>query len=406
MGSRVSMDWIEDFSKKLKERIKEQIKQMSLKNTMALFFLFALLFAIILHFLTIRICDNCIIMLNKAYFIYERYFTKGHDFYYIKHAITAEEKAVNKIYFFYILKQCSIIIYMSIGIYAAAHFYYKEKLKEPLHFLHQGAEHLSRNDFDFSFYYNTRDEIGEICQTFEHMRFQLIENQKEIWKMIENQRQLNAMFAHDLRTPLTVMRGYLDMLRKYYPLGMPEEKLMEILTVLVRQVERMEQFSDTMKKLHSIDELEIRKKSADLQELCRKIKENIEGMAVGLEISFESLVLGEPLFCSFDEAVILEVLDNIIGNALRYAKTKIIVKADLENDIFFLYVKDDGCGFSKNDQKHALRPYYSGSEKKQGHFGLGLTVANQLCHKHGGRLEITNSIDGGAIVCAIFSVSN
>ncbi len=211
------------------------------------------------------------------------------------------------------------------------------------------------------------------------------------------------MFAHDLRTPLTVMHGYLDMLKKYH-VNLSEEKLVEILKILTRQVERMEQFSDTMKELHGMDELIVRKKSANLQGLCQKIEENIKGLSGKISIIFEVLFSAEPFFCNFDEAIILEVLDNMIGNALRYAKTRIEVKVDLEHDMFLLYVKDDGCGFSKEDKKNAFQPYYSGAGKEHGHFGLGLTVANQLCHKHGGKLEITNSIYGGAIVCAMFSI--
>lgn len=394
------MDWIEHGI----EKLKQGMKQMSLRNAMVSFFFFVFLFIAMAYFLTVRICDNCITMLECVYFYQEGYVQYPNNPYYKKYPVTREEKAMNKIYIFYYFKQYNLIIYIPLGIFVAAYFFYKEKLKEPLHFLHQGAEHLSKNDLDFSFYYNSDDEMGEICQTFEHMRFQLVENQKEIWKMLEEQRQLNAMFAHDLRTPLTVMRGYLDMLKKYYPLDMPKEKVMEILIVLTRQVERMEQFSNTMKELHSIDEFKIKRKSDNLQHLCKKIKENIEGTERKIPIRFEALFPAEPFFCSFDEAVILEVLDNIIGNALRYAKTMIDIKADLEHDMFLIYVKDDGCGFSKNAQKNALNPYYSGEGKEQGHFGLGLTLANQLCHKHGGKLEIANSIDGGAIVCAMFSI--
>lgn len=399
MGSGIPMDWIEEWMEKLKEKI----KQVPLRNAMVIFFLIAFIFITILYFLTVQTCDNCINMLKKIYFSNEDYFEKEDMICYIEYAATPRQKAKNRILFFYFLKRYNLIFYIPIGIYIASYFYYKEKLKEPLRFLHQGAEHLAENDLDFSFTYNSKDEMGEICQTFENMRFQLVENQKEIWEIIENQRQCNAMFAHDLRTPLTVMHGYLDMLKKYH-VNLSEEKLVEILKILTRQVERMEQFSDTMKELQGMEDLIVRKKSANLQELCQKIEENIKGLSGKIPIMFEVLFSAEPFFCNFDEASILEVLDNMIGNALRYAKTRIEVKVDLEHDMFLLYVKDDGCGFSKEDKKNAFQPYYSGEGKEHGHFGLGLTIANQLCHKHGGKLEITNSIYGGAIVCAMFSI--
>ncbi len=72
---------------------------------------------------------------------------------------------------------------------------------------------------DFSCIYRSEDEMGELCDTFEQMRHQLAENQEKIEDLMEGQRRLNAAFAHDLRTPLTVLRGYTDFLSRYCPEG-------------------------------------------------------------------------------------------------------------------------------------------------------------------------------------------
>lgn len=195
------------------------------------------------------------------------------------------------------------------------------------------------------------------------------------------------------------------MIQKYYPQGiLREEKMMEILGTLGKQVERLEQFSDTMKELHGIEELSIKKKRDDLQILCMKIEENAQGFQdERLQILVDSPTGKNPVFCYFDENVILEVFDNLMGNARRFAESKIEVTQEQSEDMFFVFVRDDGCGFTKKDLERAVDPYYSGN-KDERHFGLGLTIAKKLCEKHGGSLRITNSMEGGAIVCAEFSL--
>lgn len=396
------MDWIET----LYEKINNRLKRMSLKSAMVIYVLFVFLFVAVVYFLTIRVCESWIEMLWRLYFMDDPYGREKRAFLYIKHAASVVEKANNQIWFFSRVERYSLIVYTVIGVCISTHFYYKEKLKEPLHLLHEEAVHISQNDLGFSCRYDSNDEMGEICQTFENMRFRMIKNQEVIWKMIEEQRQLNAAFAHDLRTPLTVMRGYIDMVEKYYPQGaIHEEKMMEILGMLGKQVERLEKFSDTMKELHGIEEWSIRKKRDDLQTACMKIKENVQGIQTeGIEISVNFPAIKGPFFCYFDEDVILEVFDNLIGNACRFAETKIEVKEEVSGDVFFLFVRDDGRGFTERDLKQAVSPYYSGTHKEGGHFGLGLTIAKKLCEKHGGNLQIANSVEGGAIVCAEFCV--
>lgn len=396
------MDWIEA----LYEKINNRLKRMSLKSAMVIYVLFVFLFVAVVYFLTILVCENWIDMLRRLYFADESYDWEKRPFLYIQHAMSAVEKANNQICFFSMVERYSLIVYTVIGVCISTHFYYKEKLKEPLHLLHEEAVHISQNDLGFSCRYDSNDEMGEVCRMFENMRLRMVENQEAIWKMIEEQRQLNAAFAHDLRTPLTVMRGYIDMVERYYPQGViHEEKMMEILRMLGKQVERLEKFSDTMKELHGVEEWSIKKKRNDLQTVCMRIKENVQGFQKeGVEISVDFPAMKGPFFCYFDEDVILEVFDNLMGNACRFAETKIEIKEEMSEDGFSVFIRDDGCGFTERDLEQAVSPYYSGEKKEGGHFGLGLTIAKKLCEKHGGNLRIANSIEGGAIVCAEFCV--
>lgn len=102
--------------------------------------------------------------------------------------------------------------------------FYKVKLKIPIEILNKGANEISNNNLDFYLEYKSNDELGNLCSAFEKMRLQLNKNNIKMWTMIDDRKQLNAAFSHDLRNPLTVLKGYSDYLIKYMPTGKLSDK--------------------------------------------------------------------------------------------------------------------------------------------------------------------------------------
>ena len=79
------------------------------------------------------------------------------------------------------------------------------------------------------------------------MRSALYESNRQLWRSLEERKRLNAAFSHDLRTPLTVLRGYADFLEKYIPGGrIPEKKLLEVLGMMNGQIVRLEHYTQKM----------------------------------------------------------------------------------------------------------------------------------------------------------------
>lgn len=311
------------------------------------------------------------------------------------------EKVKRQIEILKFLEIVSVLICGGGAIVCVSHQYYKRKLEEPLRILKREMEFIGRDDLSFDCSYISNDEMGEICQAFNCMRKQLIKNQKNLWELMESQRELNAAFAHDIRTPLTVMRGYTQMLLQFYPAGkLSEDKLIETLLMLEKQTERIEQFSLTMKEIHTMEEWMVNRQPLSMKELVQQINVTLHGLSKeGKKIHLHVDVQQdkEKLIC--DKNLIQEVVDNLLINALRYAKKEINVLIQTEEEGLCIYVKDDGEGFTKEALMKAARPYFSTTE---GHFGLGLTICQTLCKKHGGELEVLNSIDGGGIVSVYF----
>lgn len=93
--------------------------------------------------------------------------------------------------------------------------FYKRQLQEPITILDHAAGKIAENNLDFKIIYDKEDELGKLCVSFEKMRQALQESNEEMWRQMEERKRLNAAFAHDLRTPLTVLKGQVELLRKY-----------------------------------------------------------------------------------------------------------------------------------------------------------------------------------------------
>lgn len=313
----------------------------------------------------------------------------------------SSEKVARQIEILSFLEIAAVFLCGGVAVICVSHQYYKRKLEEPLKILKREMEFIGRDDLSFDCSYISNDEMGEVCNTLNRMRKQLVKNQENLWHLMEAQRNLNAAFAHDIRTPLTVMRGYTQMMLKFYPEGkISEEKMIETLQMLERQTGRIEQFSLTMKEIHNMEEWKVDRQPCSVKELAQQIRDNLKGMPLeGIKVEFSCEIDEMQIIC--DKNLIQEVADNILANALRYAKEKITISMVKDEEGLFLYVKDDGKGFSKEEIMKAARPYFSTAED---HFGLGLTICQTLCKKHGGDLELMNSLEGGAIVSAYFMV--
>lgn len=295
----------------------------------------------------------------------------------------------------------SIVSCAALSVIVLSCQYYKRKLEHPIYIIKRETKHIAENDLSFDCSYISRDEMGEICSGFNLMRLKLIDNQRQLWRMMEEQRELNAAFAHDIRTPVTVIRGYVQMLIKFQDEGLPPGKQMEILNTILKQTDRMEEFSMTMNKIHSMEEWELKKEEIEFGQLIAHLKLVAGGIKnSNITIDVESRNHEDRISCDIN--LIQEVADNLISNALRYAKSHICIAAETDGGYLYIYVKDDGKGIDKKIIHNLSKPYFT-TEKE--HFGLGITICKTLCKKHGGDVELINSIEGGAVATAKFNCS-
>ena len=290
------------------------------------------------------------------------------------------------------------VFYIAVGIGAAAAVYYRKKLRNPITQLQNGVERIQEDNLDFHIEYDGDDELGRLCCSMEKMRRELRQKHKALWESLEQRKLLNASVSHDLRTPITVLKGYLDYLEK----NIPQDKLTEDMlldTVLSMQgaVSRLELYVESVRDIEKIENIEIEKRSENVKLLLNELRSNVQQLAGNKEIIISNDITVDKI--QIDKGVFFRILENLLQNALRYAEEQVSINLSHKKDFLILTVKDDGKGFSAADLEKATTVFYSNDKEKQ-HFGIGLSVCKILCEKHGGLLYVGNQKEKGAYVTA------
>lgn len=301
------------------------------------------------------------------------------------------------------LETYSILAACFFSMIGAVILFYRDKIKVPLGELTDASELIGKNELDFRITYASRDELGRLCLEFEKMRASLAENNRNMWNMVEEEKALRAAIAHDIRSPLAVLRGYQEMMLEFIPEGILEQKkILEMLQGGMEQIERMDKFIGTMQKLSRLEARRIECREFALSSLTDEILRIAQ--ILQKEAGRESHIIqtSADKKITADREVILEVIDNLLSNAFRYAERLVQVEIRAEGRELVISVSDDGSGFTESQEQVTKAYYHSNPQDDLQHFGMGMYISRVYCEKHGGRLLTGNQRDGGAVVKAVF----
>lgn len=288
----------------------------------------------------------------------------------------------------------------------ASHAFYKRKLQRPIQAMDEAARRIAEGDLSVSMpapCAGSKSELDRLCASFETMRDALERNNKAMWRMAENRRKVNAAFAHDLRTPLTVLKGRAEMLSTFAPEGLVDaEQLAEASSAMTRQTERLQRYVESMKDLVDMNECSVAPHAGNVGVWFVRAAAEASDLAHAAGKDFEAKAKGLPRFASFDDIALSRVVENILSNALRYAGSKVSLACEWDEGVLTVRVSDDGPGFADDALAHGCEPFWrEASEKRREdsvHFGLGLNICAELCEKHGGGVKLSNAESGGAVV--------
>ena len=194
----------------------------------------------------------------------------------------------------------------------------------------------------------------------------------------------------------------MDILQKYTDNGaLSREDISEIYSVMNIQVKRLSRYVSSMSELQSLEDIPISPRSTNSGELIKMLKNSADIICADKTLHFESEIKRSSF--DIDIEIVLQVFENLMVNAERYAKANVTVTCWDKGKHLYISVSDDGKGFSQKDMKIATDPFYTTEKKSEGeHFGLGLNICKILCQRHGGGIALKNDKSGGANITVHF----
>lgn len=284
----------------------------------------------------------------------------------------------------------------------AGYLFYRNELKKPIDALMNAAKKISDNELDFRIEYDKDNEMGTLCRSFDEMRQKIYTSNLELWHSLEERKRLSSAFSHDLRTPLTVMRGYIEFMQKYDDRITPEKRG-EILEKMSSQVIRLENYTQKMNSVQKLEDVMPEIRRIPLRELSEQIEESGRVLCGDVRYHFSCTDSDADIY--IDPELVMQVCGNLVSNALRYTNDSVGIKIDVSDEYMSLSVSDNGTGFSAESASNASNPFYRDDKESSVHFGLGLYICRILCAKCGGGLEIGNNEFGGGKVTAKFKIN-
>ena len=299
-------------------------------------------------------------------------------------------------------------LWFGLCIFAAARRFFGKRLQPGFDVLDRAASNIAEQNLEFSVSYDRDDELGHLASSFEAMRASLAESQRALWRTAEERKRLNAAFAHDLRTPLTILKGKIELLDAHVQSGnVPADRLTASVASLAAQVERLERYVAAMSGLQKLEDRAVVARPTRFDSVAGMVEDAGTGLAAHADRTFALSVSARcdrerPELC-VDQAIVGEVAENLLNNAMRYASSQVDARLDVRDGALVLMVEDDGPGFSNAALERGCAPFFSEVPSAE-HFGLGLNIASLMCEKHGGGVTLENREGGGARVVARFSL--
>ena len=281
-------------------------------------------------------------------------------------------------------------------------FWISRGVTEPINELNQAMQHIRDGDFEYRLLDTGRGkggEIGELFRSYEDMRLRLKESTDEKLLHEQQNQELVSNISHDLKTPITTIRGYAEGLLE----GVADtpEKREKYLHMIVSKAEDMNRLINELTLYSSIDNNRIpyhfqRIRVADYFGDCvDEVGTDLESR--GIKLDFANLTAPETTIIA-DPEQLSRVINNIVGNSVKYMDRddgtgQIDIRILDEVDAIRIEIEDNGRGIAQRDLSNIFDRFYrtdASRNSRIGGSGIGLSIVKKIIEDHGGYIWATS----------------
>lgn len=272
--------------------------------------------------------------------------------------------------------------------------------------LNKAAENIRDGNLDFSIDTKGHDEISELSESFEAMRKRLQMNAQEKLDAEQEHRMLISNIAHDLKTPITAIKGYSEGILD----GVADtpEKQERYLKTIYNKANEMNTLINELTLYSNIDTNKIPYNFHKLN-----VKDYFTDCMEELEMDLENQHMQLTFFNYVDEDTLMiadpeqlgRVIHNIIGNAIKYMRAEepsfISMRIKDVGDYIQVEIEDNGKGISNKDLPYIFDRFYRADASRNsaaGGSGIGLSIVKKIIEDHGGKIWATSKENVGTVM--------
>jgi signal transduction histidine kinase len=279
-----------------------------------------------------------------------------------------------------------------------------KNIRQPLELLMQACQSIKKKDLDFDIPYHSNNELGKLRDAFSEMQEELKTSLSAQWAMEQERVEMTEALAHDLKAPMSVIKGYSEALIRSEDATL-DYKTMKYLQTIKEYTEKSTSLVEQMQYIAHLENVGETASSSmiDLKSVIQEKLKDYELQALPQNIKMNLEITDHlPEKVRIDSEKLTRILDNIISNSLRYTPKDGNIHITVNADTEYVYYKicDSGSGFTPKDLEKGLERFYRGDESrnsKDGHSGLGLYIVKKLVEQLGGNTKIYNGARGACV---------
>ena len=253
------------------------------------------------------------------------------------------------------------------------------------------ASEIAKGNFDLPLNYERSNYFGAFTWAFDSMRKEITRSRMAEREAIENNKTVIATLSHDIKTPITSIRAYVEGLEEN--LDTSEERRSRYLEVIMRKCDEVTALTNDL-FLHSLSDLNMLRMQPEEFELVPFLKQSISEIAAEREdVLFRKPDISPVIYA--DKKRINQIVENLINNSRKYAKTNITVSLTQLDDTVSIHFRDKGSGIPDEDMPFITEKFYRGKNVgDENGSGLGLYIVKYIAEQSGGSLELINHTSG------------
>ena len=268
----------------------------------------------------------------------------------------------------------------------------------PVQHMEEFAKELAAGNYHLQSGIHQEDEIGSLAKSLDALACRLEDAREQKDRLDKMRRDFLSNISHELRTPITVLRGTLELLSS--GLVKDEKKRQEYFSQMTSNVIGLQRLVQDLFELSRLQNADFKLETAELN-LTDALQDAVQaarqmGASKGIEIMFPTA--GEPILLCGDYGRLRQMFLTILDNAIKFSPngTAIHVTLRSEADHWHISIRDHGCGIPTDELPHIFERFHSKREPRNSDgTGLGLPIAHAIAHRHGLSIRCESTVGEG-----------